>query len=271
LYTTPLTYLFSNSPVSYHFYADDTQLYLSFSSSDSLSHLSILSSTLDTVSDWFTSNRLSVNPSQTEFLLIGTPQQRSKHTSSTLTFQETPLSPVSSCRNLGVILGNDLSFKRHISSICSSSFYHIRQLRQVRSSLDRSSAIVLANSLVSSKLDYCNSLFYGLPDLSLRRLQLVQNTLARVVVPTVHRFHHISPTFRSLHWLPIPQRITFKIASITFKTLQNNQPSYLLNLLIPYCPPHSLRSSDLHLFTVPFFKSSPARLSFLFAAPTIWS
>src|SRR3954466_8855685 len=144
--------------MSYHLYADDTQLYISFSSSDSPSHLSLLSSTLDSVFDWFTSNRLSVNPSKTEFLLIGTPQQRSKLTSSTLTFQGTPISPVSSCRNLGVILDNDLSFKRHIFSICSS-FYHIRQLRQVRSSLDRSSAIVLANSLVSSKLDYCNSLF----------------------------------------------------------------------------------------------------------------
>src|SRR6184192_2022968 len=271
LYTSPLTYLFSNSPVSYYFYADDTQLYISFSSSDSLSHLSILSSTLDSVFDWFSSNRLSVNPSKTEFLLIGTPQQRSKLTSSTLTFQGTPLSPVSSCRNLGVILDNDLSFKRHISSICSSSFYHIRQLRQVRSSLDRSSAIVLANSLVSSKLDYCNSLFNGLPDLSLHRLQLVQNALARVVVPTVRRSHHISPTLRSLHWLPIPQRIAFKIASITFKTLQNNQPSYLHHLLIPYNPPHSLRSSDQHLLTVPFFKSSQARRSFLFAASTIWN
>src|SRR3989441_10966724 len=157
------------------FYADDTQLYISFSSSDSPSHLSILFSTLDSVFDWFTSNRLSVNPSKTDILLIGTPQQRSKLTSSTLTFQGTSLSTVSSCRNLGVILDNDLSFKRHISFVCSSSFYHIRQLRQIRSSLDRNSAIGLANSLVSSKLDYCNSLFYGLPDTSLHRLQLVQN------------------------------------------------------------------------------------------------
>src|SRR3989442_14539340 len=82
-----------------------------------------------------------------------------------------------------------------------------------------------SNSLVSSKLDYCNSLFCGLPDTSLHRLQLVQNALARIVVPTVRRSHHISPTLRSLHWLPIPQRITFKIASIPFNTLQDNQPS----------------------------------------------
>src|SRR3989441_9562168 len=125
--------------------------------------------------------------------------------------------------------------------------------------------------LVSSKLDYCNSLFYGLPDTSLHRLQLVQNALARVIVPTVRRSHPISPTLRSLHWLPLPQRTTFTIASITFNTLQSNQPSYLRNLLIPYCPAHSLRSSDQHLLTVPFFKSSQARRSFLFAALTIWN
>ena len=271
LYTTPLTYLFSDSPVSYHLYADDTQLYISFSASDSLPNLSTLSSTLDTVFDWFTANRLSVNPSKTEFLLVGTPQQRSKVTSLTISFQGNPLLHVPSCRNLGVTFDNDLSFKKHISSVCSSSFYHIRRLRQIRSCLDRNSAIILANSLVSSKLDYCNSLFYGLPDHSLHRLQLVQNALARVVVPTVRRSHHVSPTLRSLHWLPIPQRITYKIASITFKTLRNSQPSYLHDLLIPYSPPRTLRSSDKHLLTVPSFKSSQARRSFLFAAPTIWN
>src|SRR5207247_1044083 len=69
----------------------------------------------------------------------------------------------------------------------------------------------------------------------------------------------------------IPQRITFKIASITFKTLQNNQPSYLHSLLIPYRLTQSLRSSDQHLLTVPFFKSSQARRSFPFAASTIWN
>src|SRR5207247_202585 len=70
LYTMPLTYLFSNFPVSYHHYADDTQLYISFSSSDSPSHLSILSSTLDSVFDWFTSNRLSAIPQKLNFFLL---------------------------------------------------------------------------------------------------------------------------------------------------------------------------------------------------------
>ena len=123
-------------------------------SPDSATSLATLSSALDSVHAWLTSNRLSVNPSKTEFLIIGTPQQRSKLTATTPTFQGTLLTPTDSTRNLGFIFDKDLSAKVHISSVCKSSYFQICQLRQVRSSLDKNSAIILANSLVSSKLDY---------------------------------------------------------------------------------------------------------------------
>lgn len=271
LYTSPLGHLLSDTPVSYHLYADDTQLYISFSSSDSIPNLNILSSALDSVYSWLYSNRLSVNPTKTEYLLIGTPQQRSKLVSSSIVFRGNLLKPSENCRNLGVVFDSHLSFKKHFSDVCRSSFYHIRQLRQIRSSLDKNSATVLANALVSSKLDYCNSLFYGLPASSLDRFQRVQNALARVVIPSVKRHHHISPTLQKLHWLPIPQRITFKIASLTFKTLHQKQPSYLAELLIPYNPSRILRSSDKNLLVVPNIKSAQGRRSFSFAAPTIWN
>ena len=170
-------------------------------------------------------------------MLIGNSQQRANLNSTSLTFCGNNLIPIDSCRNLGVVFDSELSFKKHISSICSTSFYHIRQLRQIRSSLDKNSAIILANALVSSKLDYCNSLLFSLPEFPLDRLQSVQNALARVVVPSVKRAHHISPTLKILHWLPIRERITFKIASLTFKTLLHKQPSYLHELLKPYQPP----------------------------------
>ena len=90
------------------------------------------------------------------------------------------------------------------------------------------------------------------PSTSLNRLQRVQNALARVVVPSIKRTHHITPTLRDLHWLLVNNRITFKIASIAFKTLQSERPSYLFDLLTLHKPSRNLRSSDLHLFTVPF-------------------
>src|SRR5271163_4232962 len=161
--------------------------------------------------------------------------------------------------------------KKHISSICQTSFYHIRQLRQVRSSIDTSSAIVLANSLVTSKLDYCNSLFHDLPASFLNRLQKVQNSLARVVVPSTRRHHHTSPTLKNLHWLPVIKRIEFKVASITFKTLQNHQPAYLYELLTPYIPSSSLRSTDKHLLVIHTINSANGRRAFVFSAPTLWN
>jgi hypothetical protein len=230
-----------------------------------------LTSSLDLTFSWLTSNKLSVNPSKTEYLLIGTPQQRSKVVSASIHFQGTVLTPSLTARNLGVTFDSSLNFTKHISSLCSTSFYHIRQLRQARPSLDTNSAIILANALVASKLDYCNSLFYNLPDSALNRLQGIQNSLARVVFPSVRYSDHITPTLRKLHWLPIKARITFKIAALTYKTLHYKQPAYLLELLHPHIPSRNLRSSDLNLLSKPFVKTEIGRRSFSFAAPTIWN
>lgn len=271
LYTTPLSYLFDNKPIGFHFYADDTQLYISFSSIDSASSLSLLSSTLDSVYDWLHSNRLTVNPSKTEYLLIGNVQQQRKIISSSITFCNSIISPTESARNLGIVLDSNLSFHKQISSVCKNSFYQIRQIRQIRSSLDLNSTIILANSLVSSKLDYCNSLYYGLPQSSLSRLQCVQNSLARVVFPSVRRTDHITPVLRRLHWLPISQRITFKLALLTFKALSHKEPSYLFELLTPHKPTRNLRSSNQHLLTIPDIRSAVGRHSFSFSAPSVWN
>ena len=271
LYTTPLTQLLHDSNVSFHLYADDTQLYISFSSTDSLTHLTRMSQVLDSIHRWLSSNYLALNPSKTEFILVGTSHQRAKVTSDTITFSSHTISPSESARNLGVVFDRDLSLTKHLSSICRSSYFTIRQLRQVRSSLDRKSAILLANALVTSKLDHCNSLYYGLPQTSIRRLQLVQNSLARAVYPSVKRSDHITPVLRALHWLPIQQRIVYKLSLLTFKTLQHGSPSYLAELLTPHNSCRNLRSSDKHLLSIPFLTSSAGRRSFSFAAPTVWN
>jgi len=271
LYTTPLSNLLADSSIQFHFYADDTQLYISFSSSESNQSLTRLSSTLDLIHSWFCANRLAVNPSKTEYLLIGTNLQRSKVTNSTVYFKDLPLTPTDSARNLGVIFDSNLDFRKHISSICQASFFQIRQLRQIRSSLDKNSAIILANSLVHSKIDYCNSLLFNLPDSSIIRLQRVQNSLARVVCNTTKRQSHSINLLRALHWLPISERIKYKIAVLTFKVLQYKQPSYLADLVSFYKPPRSLRSSDSLLLNVPDIRTAMGRRSFTFSAPTTWN
>jgi hypothetical protein len=124
---------------------------------------------------------------------------------------------------------------------------------------------------VSSKLDYCNSLYYGLPKTTINRLQVVQNSLARAVVPSVRYTERITTTLRKLHWLPIDQRITFKLAALTYKTLHYNQPTYLLELLHPKATPRTLRSSNQNLLDIPLTKSKMSSRAFSVAAPAIWN
>ena len=90
-------------------------------------------------------------------------------------------------------------------------------------------------------------------------------------MPSVKRSHHISPTLRRLHWLPIKQRIEYKIAVLTFKTLHFNQPSYLAQLLVTVTPSRSLRSFSNRKLQIPFIKSKQGKRAFAFAAPTIWN
>src|SRR5215475_8810577 len=146
----------------------------------------------------------------------------------------------------------------------------IRHIRSVSTVLDHNSAVVLANSLVSSKLDFCNSLYADLPMSTIRPLQVVQNSLARAVYSS-RKFDHVSPLLRSLHWLPISQRISYKIALLTFKTLHFNSLTYLSDLLIPKKSSRSLRSDDKNLLHVPFLRKSASCRSFSFFAPKLWN
>jgi hypothetical protein len=180
------------------------------------------------------------------------------------------ISSSSSVRNLGVVFDSDLSLKDHINQTSKSCHHRIRQLRSIRQYLDHDSTVLLANSLVSSKLDFRNFLYGGLPNSTTHSLQLVQNSLARAVYSS-RKFDHTSPLLHKLHWLPISQRISYKIALLTFKTLRLNSPSYLSDLLVPYKPARSLRSENLNLLEIPRLDSCAGRRSFSFSAPTLWN
>jgi len=118
--------------------------------------------------------------------------------------------------------------------ICRSYLFQLRQLRMVRSSMTLEAAKMLVHTFVCSHLDYCNSLLYGISDSLLAKIQTVQNAAARVVTET-WKFDHITPVLHQLrvHWLLVRQRITFKLAMITFKCLRGLAPSYLADVCIP--------------------------------------
>jgi len=272
MYTTPLSNLISNSPVSHHLYADDTQLYLSFSPHSYSSNIVQLQSVIAQVSTWMSSNLLALNPNKTEFLIIGTSQQLSKLNSPTLAIDSnTTVTPVNSARNLGILVDNHLSFNDQITALSKSCYYHIRDLRRIRDTLDFATASTIATALVHSKLDYCNSLYYGLPAYQIDRIQSIQNSLARTVCRT-SKFSHITPTLQSLHWLKVRERIEYKVLSKTYSCLQFHQPSYLSDLLSVQSNTYYTRSSTSVTLKRPAVaRTVMAKRSFCHCAPALWN
>lgn len=271
LYTSPLSQFITDHSIPHHLYADDSQLYVSFTSDDSSFSLGKLQSCLSAVQKWMFSNKLKLNPEKTEFLLIGHEQQRRKYLSKfPLQLMDTSAMPARTAKNLGFVFDQSFSFGSHVSAVCKSCRYHIRDLRRIRRCLSLENAKTLAVALVSSRLDYCNSLLYGSAQKYLNKLQRVQNSLARVVTKSTQRTPSL-PLLRSLHWLPIKFRIDFKICLLTYKTLKIQQPVYLHRMLAPYSPGRSLRSSRGDLLTVPRTKTKTGDRAFCVSAPTLWN
>ena len=138
-------------------------------------------------------------------------------------------------QNLGEICYKNCNFRSHISAICGACFYHIQDLQCIQRYLDRNGAKLLANALVSSRLDYCNSLLSGIADTDLAKLQRVQNRLAHVVTKSPP-FTCSVPLLRSLHWLSVNFIVDFKICLLTYKTPSEKQPVYLHSLIATPLP-----------------------------------
>ena len=149
-------------------------------------------------------------------------------------------------------------------------FIHIRDIRRIRHLLLLSTVTALANSLVSSKLDYCNSLYSGISQTSLNKLQRIQNSLAHAIKNTT-KYQHITTTLKKLHWLPSKQGIDYKTCLLTYKTLTNPQPTYLYNSL-PF-PLHSIstRSSDSFVLSIPYVRSSVGKRAFSVIGTRLWN
>ena len=178
--------------------------------------------------------------------------------------------PGKSAHNLGVIFDKNFTFRSHISAVCSSCFYHMWDLRCIHRHLDLDSAKLLATALMSSRLDYCNSLLYGIADFDLTRLQRVQNELAHLVTKSPP-FTRSIPLLRSLHSLPVRFRILFKINLLTYKTLREKQPVYLHSMLATSIPSRSLRSNNDNSLSVPMVKTNAGARAFHSCAPSLWN
>ena len=134
--------------------------------------------------------------------------------------------------------------------VAHQAFYHLRQVKLLAPYLSQDDLATVIHATVTTRLDYCNSLYGGLPSTLMRKLQLIQNAAARVLTNTPWK-SHIRPTLQQLHWLPVESRIRFKVLVLTFKAIHGSGPTYLRDHLSLYSPQRTLRSSDANLLEIP--------------------
>jgi len=133
-----------------------------------------------------------------------------------------------SVRDLGVILDSRLTVVDQVAAACRSGYYQLCQTRSVVRSLSAEGTKAMVHAFISCRLDYCNSLLTEISDGLLRRLQSVQNAAARLVTGT-HRCEHISLVLRQQHWLPVRQRIRYKLTTLVHRTLSGQAPDYIID------------------------------------------
>ena len=266
LYMLPLSALIRKHNIEYHSYADDTQLYMAISPGDQRSIDSLVNCISD-LNQWLSQNFLKLNQDKTEVLVIG--EKKAREELSAL-LKTVSLNCTNKGKNLGVILDSDLNFEPHFNSIRKSSYYHLRNVAKVLPHINQANKEVVVHAFVTSRLDYCNALFTGLPKKAINQLQTIQNCAARVLTRTKKRAH-IKPVLKSLHWLPVSYRIDFKVLLLVYKSLHNRAPEYISDMLRRYTPCRTLRSSGTNLLEKQVGKRKHGKAAFSSYAPRVWN
>ena len=273
-YTSSLGAIARKFNVSFHSYADDTQLYISFQPGDSVSEtaaVSRLEVCVHEIRHWMLQNKLKFNDSKTELLLLGKKPHLLKTTVSCIKVGESVISVSTSVRNLGFYMDPCLHMDHHVAHVCKTSWLYLKNILTIKKYLTRDDTQTLIHAFVSSRLDFCNSLLYGAPSCLIAQLQRVQNAAARIVEKS-GKYEHISPILQSLHWLPVHSRIRFKVLLTVFKALHGKSAGYISNLISPYEPSRNLRSSTHNLLAVP--RSNLVNCgdsSFQVCGPRLWN
>ena len=271
MYTPPLGNIIRKHGLNFHLYADDTQLYISFQPGVSVSKettISCLEACIKDIQIWMTNNLL--NDDKTELIVITTHSNTSQNQHIGINIGDSLITPSSEPpRYLWVLFDSTCSLNDHASKICKSINYNLYSIGKIRKYLDIPTAEKMINCSITSRLDYCNSLLYGAKSYNISQLQLCQNNAARML-SLRRKFDHITPVLKDLHWLPVEQRVEYKVLLLTYKALHGKTVASISQLMSLYTstrPPGIREQKSPQSAKMPF---GFGRRCFAYAAPSLW-
>jgi hypothetical protein len=224
LYIHPIGSIIRRNDLSFHSYADDIQLYSEFDPKipgDCDRVLNKLQSCVSEIGHWMVQNRLQLNQDKTEFFVIASSRAHSYLPNIKLDLGDVTIQSTKTVKNLGVTFDQVLNMSCQVSNICKTVTFHIRNLWRIRRFITKNACHHAVRVLILSRIDYANSLLYGAREVDLKRLQRLQNKAARLVF-ACGRDQPSDGLIQSLHWLPVKQRIMYKIILYTFKCLNDH-------------------------------------------------
>ena len=256
-------------------FADDHTLHNTFSAGNSTAECEVMADLVESLKDvglWMQANRLKMNSDKTEFVIFGTPYQKSKISTTNIQVLGDTVDESAAIKLLGVTLDGPLSLRQHITRISSICFMNLQKIRSIRKFLDTDSCRTLVQGLVMSYLDYCNSLYMGLPEQDMIKLQRIQNAAARLIT-NIRRKDSVTLALENLHWLKVKDRVMYKVMTLMYKTINGSAPQYLLDLIQLVVPTRQLRSSqdDLRLDWPRTSRSTFADRSISVYGPKNWN
>ena len=275
MYIKPLSAIIDSHSIIHHSFADDLQLQMSAPPDRISELLHSMQSCISDVKAWATANMLKLNDSKTELMLVTS--KRSKHlhnlpTSITIGNAQIPFKQ--SVKNLGFTLDCHLTMNAHVSNIARTCYYELRRLASIRRFLTSTATATLVSAFVLSRIDYCNSLLFGSTNDVTSHLQWIQNYAARVIF-RLPMSSSITIHLKSLHWLPVKVRSTYKIACLCYHCHSSTAPSYVTDML--HKKPLHTRNTRSSSYTMPLLnrpahsKATLGDRSFSFASSSVWN
>ena len=212
-----------------------------------------------------------MNPSKTKYIYFGNQQQLKKCSEKDINIASDLIVRSPIIHYLGMWMDESLTYKEHVTHKCQAAMLNLLRLRSIRHLLDTKTRANLCLSLCMSHVDYCNSALYGLPAVTINKLQHLQNMCACLVLRK-RKYDSTSSCLKTLHWLPVKQRIKHKILTLTHKCLSGVGPGYLKGMIQVRQSSRSLRSNSSNLLVIPRTKCKTfADRAFSVSAPTQWN